>query len=228
MTEATTLRELLGSIGCKLLDSHRPNIGLDETIASDCTVTIDKVLYKTEVITEVIKYETEVIELDTIPRGEKIMLETGSDGEKKYTYSIEYVNGKEGEHTLVSEEITKVPVTERYKIGVGGTFVGNDGVTYTYSYKRTVPASYYSIEGPTYLGYNADETVIAVDPSCIPIGTSVYVKNAEYDFGKRVAADTGSSAKDWQILVWLSKNNPQYLSFAKTENYVDMEIYYID
>ncbi len=70
-----------------------------------------------------------------------------------------------------------------YEEGVGGSFVGSDGVTYSYSYRKVVPATYYNIEGLTYLGTMADESVIAVDKDNIPLGTRLYVKNDRYDFG---------------------------------------------
>ena len=74
----------------------------------------------------------------------------------------------------------------------------------------------------------ADESVIAVDPNTIPLGTKVYVKNDTYDFGVRVAADTGPKVDEWQIDIWLSPYNPQYQSFVNIGYHNDMEIYYLD
>ena len=80
----------------------------------------------------------------------------------------------------------------------------------------------------TYLGQMADESVIAVDPNTIPLGTKLYVKNDDYDFGIRVAADTGPKVTADQIDIWLSPYNPQYVSFVAAGYINDMEIYYLD
>ena len=115
-----------------------------------------------------------------------------------------------------------------YEEGVGGSFVGSDGVTYSYSYRKVVPATYYNIEGLTYLGTMADESVIAVDMDNIPLGTRLYVKNDRYDFGVRVASDIGGQVDEWEIDIWLSSSNPYYPSFSREGYIYDMEIYYID
>lgn len=223
-----TLAEVYAFAGYTPREGDRPSVGLDTVIAADAYVTIDTAEYKNVSVTEVIPYDSEVIELDTIPRGDVNYLNAGENGEAVRTYTVEYINGAEVSRTLAWEETTKTPVNERYELGVGGSFVGADGVTYTYSYRRTVPSTYYSIEGLTYLGTMADESVIAVDPDKIPLGTTVYVKNDTYDFGVRTAADVGPKVEEWEVDVWLSPSNPQYASYAAAGYHYDMEIYYID
>lgn len=225
---AMTLSELYAAVGYTPRESDRPSVGLDDMIAADAYITIDTVEYKNVSVTEVLPYESDIIELDTIPRGEVNYLSYGENGEIVRTYTVEYINDAEVSRTLAWEETTKAPVNETYELGVGGSFVGEDGVTYTYSYKRTVPSTYYNIEGLTYLGTMADETVIAVDPEKIPLGTRVYVKNDVYDFGVRIASDVGPKIEEWEVDVWLSPNDPQYASFAQVGYHYDMEIYYID
>lgn len=227
-TEQITFGELLEGIGCTLTEGEVPSVGLDYVIAADTIITIDNITYGTETITEPIAYESEVIEVDTVPRGTTNYVQYGENGTIEKTYTIEYKNGVEQSRTLTSENTTKWPVNEKYELGVGGSFVGSDGVTYTYSYRKVVPATYYNIEGLTYLGTMADESVIAVDRSYIPLGTKLYVKNDKYDFGVRIASDVGSMIKEWEIDIWIDESNPQYASFSKDGYHYDMEIYYID
>lgn len=227
-TERITLSELLEKVGYTLAEGDKPSVDTDFVIAANTVINIDKVEYKTETVTEAIAYESERIETDTIPRGATNYISYGENGEKNTTYTVEYINGEENARYSVSEEITKWPVNEKYEIGVGGSFVGADGKTYTYSYRRTVPATYYSIEGLTYIGTMADESVIAVDPNYIPLYTKLYVKNSKYDFGVRIASDTGSLVNEWEIDIWISPDNPQLSDFAFTGYHYDMEIYYID
>ncbi len=223
-----TLSEIYNEVGYTPRETDRPSVSLDYVIAADAYITIDTVEYKSETVTETVPYGSDVIEVDTIPRGTTNYINAGTDGEVVRTYTVEYVNGAEQNWTLQSEVTTKWAVNEKYELGVGGTIVGSDGVTYTYSYRRTVPATYYNIEGLTYLGTMADESVIAVDPDKIPLGTKLYVKNASYDFGVRTAADVGPKVEEWEVDIWLSPGNPQYASFSQAGYHYDMEIYYID
>lgn len=227
-TAKMTLAELLSQCEITLEEGEVPSISLDSVIAADTTITINKYEYKSETVSEEIPYESTVTETDLIPRGEKNYSQYGENGQKNKYYTVEYINGQENSRTLDYEETVKYPVNEVYEEGVGGSFVGSDGVTYSYSYRKVVPATYYNIEGLTYLGTMADESVIAVDKDNIPLGTRLYVKNDRYDFGVRVASDIGGQVDEWEIDIWLSSSNPYYPSFSR-EGYIhDMEIYYID
>ena len=227
-TAKMTLAELLSQCEITLEEGEIPSISLDSVIAADTTITINKYEYKSETVSEEIPYESTVTETDLIPRGEKNYSQHGENGQANKYYTVEYINGQENSRTLDYEETVKYPVNEVYEEGVGGSFVGSDGVTYSYSYRKVVPATYYNIEGLTYLGTMADESVIAVDKDNIPLGTRLYVKNDRYDFGVRVASDIGGQVDEWEIDIWLSSSNPYYPLFSR-EGYIhDMEIYYID
>ena len=227
-TAKMTLAELLSQCEITLEEGEIPSISLDSVIAADTTITINKYEYKSETVSEEIPYESTVTETDLIPRGEKNYSQYGENGQANKYYTVEYINGQENSRTLDYEETVKYPVNQVYEEGVGGSFVGSDGVTYTYSYRRVVPATYYNIEGLTYLGTMADESVIAVDMDNIPLGTRLYVKNDRYDFGVRVASDIGGQVDEWEIDIWLSSSNPYYPSFSREGYIYDMEIYYID
>jgi len=178
--------------------------------------------------TVALPYETHVKELQTIPRGQKDLLQAGKKGEKTVTYSIEMINGKEVSRTVTDETVTRQPVNEIYQLGVGGTVTGADGKSYSYSYYRVVHSVGYDIEGPTYLNYDADETVAAVNLQYIPLNTKMYVKNDRYDFGVRTAADTASMIEGWDVYVWLSDSNPQKKDFISQGGCDDMIIYFLD
>lgn len=227
-TAKMTLAELLSQCEITLEEGEIPSISLDSVIAADTTITINKYEYKSETVSEEIPYESTVTETDLIPRGEKNYSQYGENGQANKYYTVEYINGQENSRTLDYEETVKYPVNEVYEEGVGGSFVGSDGVTYSYSYRKVVPATYYNIEGLTYLGTMADESVIAVDMDNIPLGTRLYVKNDRYDFGVRVASDIGGQVDEWEIDIWLSSSNPYYPSFSREGYIYDMEIYYID
>ncbi|MBE6626744.1 MAG: hypothetical protein E7628_06150 [Ruminococcaceae bacterium] len=225
-TAEITLGELLDSIGFRLAENEKPSVALDTVIKEDMVITVDTYEYKTETVDEVIPFEVENTETDLIMRGTRETKE-GEDGAKTTEYSIEYVNGVEKSRTVVSETITKEPVNEQNLVGVGGEFVGEDGKTYTYSMKKIVTAKYYSLAGPTYLGFDANETVVTVMPRSLTMGTKLYVKNGEFDFGARIVADEAGGMKENEIYIWISPSNPNYSELIKT-THTDMEIYFID
>lgn len=227
-TSAITLASLLEKVGYTPRESDLFPCGMETELTEETVLTVDTILYQTVTETVTIPYESEVVNVQTIPRGTKEVSQEGKNGSKTLTYSVELINGQETGRTLVSEVVDVEPVKEIAQLGVGGTFTGNDGKTYSYSYYRIVNATYYNLEGPTYLGYNADESVIAVDPRYIPLGTKVYVKNDKYDFGVRIAADTGSMIIGWEVDIWIGANNPQLPAFAHTGYHYDMRVYYLD
>jgi 3D (Asp-Asp-Asp) domain-containing protein len=62
----------------------------------------------------------------------------------------------------------------------------------------TVTATGYSLAGTTATGLPAGWGVVAVDPSFIPLGTSLTIPG----YGTGIAADTGSAVAGAQIDLW--------------------------
>ncbi len=228
-TEPTTVAAILAENNTSLLPGERiDSVDLNALITESVTIKVDKYETITENITRTTQHETERIEIDTIPRGDVVSLQAGADGKSVMHYTVTYKNGVEFERRLDSEEVIVPAVTERVQVGVGGTLVGADGVTYSYSWKRVCPATYYNLPGPTYIGKEADETIVAVDTNHIPYYTRMYIRNDRYDFGVRTAADGGPKLYEWQVDIWVSPSNPYY-SLISSEGYVhDMVIYFLD
>ena len=227
-TGKITLGALLEKVGYTVRDTDKFPLDLTAELTEDATIAVDTVTYDTVTTTESIPYTAKTTEVQTIPRGTKEIAQYGQNGEKTITYTVTYCNGEEIAREKSGESITKYPVEEISTVGVGGTLVGADGNTYSYSYYKVCNATYYDIEGITYLGYNADESVVATDKSCIPMGTKLYVKNDTFDFGVRTAADTGSMIQGWEVDIWLSDSNPQKAAFAKGGYWSDMRVYFLD
>ena len=227
-TGKTTLGELLEKVGYTVRDTDKFPLDLTTELTEDATIAVDTITYDTVTKTEAIPYTSKVTKVQTIPRGTKEIAQYGQNGEKTITYTVTYCNGEEIGREQSGESITKYPVEEISTIGIGGTLVGSDGNTYSYSYYKVCNATYYDIEGITYLGYNADESVVATDKSYIPMGTKLYVKSDTFDFGVRTAADTGSMIQGWEVDIWLSDSNPQKAAFAKGGYWTDMRVYFLD
>ena len=229
-TTKTTLGELLENSGITLEEGEESSLPLDTMLGSELSVPFNKYSTETYVETEAIPYETTVYETDLIPRGSTNLVQNGVNGESKKTYLNKLKNGEIVETELIGEETVSWPQNYIYELGVGGSFVGGDGRTYSYSWRKTVTATYYYLPNDphTYLGNTPDHSTIAVDMSVIPLGTWVYVKNNRYDFGLRQAQDIGGAIKGDMIDIWLDGSEAGYSAFHQEGIVYDMEIYYID
>ncbi len=228
-TVATTLGALLANNGITLEEGERASVDLwNDWLASDQTITVDKYVYTTEDIPETVAHTREEIGVDTVPRGQTRTLQEGVDGQSVKHYTVAYKNGVEFDRRLDWEEVVTAMVPEKVQIGVGGTLVGKDGVTYSYAYHFTCPATYYSTSEYTFSGNYVSSRTVAADFNYFALGTKMYVKNNRYDFGYRVVEERGSNFDPWEIAVWMPADDPN-APLMMAEGYVtDMEIYILD
>lgn len=229
-TDKMVLSDILKNAGVTLEEGEESTLSLDTMIGAETTVQFDKYEYKTEVLSEAIEYESERRESDTIWLDTVNYIQYGVEGKAEITYNIKLKNGEEISREEVSRETVEWPQNEIYEVGVGGTLVGNDGKTYSYSLRKTVKATYYYVPSDpyTYLGNKPDHTTLAVDKNVIPLGTWLYVKNNRYDFGLRQAQDIGGAVVGDMIDIWLDGSEAGYASFVNEGIVYDMDIYYIN
>lgn len=102
---------ILGSIWVILASttSTSSNTGGTNKVASQETV---KNGTYTETATETIKYDTETVDDNSIEYGETKVRTNGENGVKTIKYDVTYKNGEVVSRKVVSEEVTKKPVTE--------------------------------------------------------------------------------------------------------------------
>lgn len=97
----------------------------DEVLAAGGEINIkiyepylSAVVFKTETVTEEIAYETVKTEDDTLSESASPVVKVkGEKGEKTLTYDIATRNGVEVSRTLLTETVTKEPVTEEVTVG---------------------------------------------------------------------------------------------------------------
>ncbi|MBQ6823378.1 MAG: G5 domain-containing protein [Clostridia bacterium] len=198
--------------------SHLPTA----VLRKDMQIRIYRVTADTVVKTQSIAYETEKIKTDDLYQGETEVVQKGEKGEKKLTYSVTYIDGKESERVLLSEEITKEPVTKIVKVGtkVKSTFKKTSSTPKTYKKVIAMTATAYSAGGYTASGLPAQWGVVAVDPRVIPLGTKVYVETADgkYIYGTAIAADTGGAIKGNKIDICVNTRAEAYAFGRRTVN----------
>ena len=227
LTGPATLREILYNSGYTLRETDRPTVSLDEMIESESWIMIDSVTYETVTVSEAIPFEVETVEVQTVPRGTTRTATAGVYGSREKVYTVQYVNGAEVERNFEYEYVSQYPQNQVDYYGTGGTFYASDGTAYSYSYYIDVRATYYNIHGNTASGLPTGNSVMAVDPSVIPLGTYVYVMNDYYDMGVKIAADTGGAVKGNIIDIWMDENHPYYYEFAH-QGVANMRAYILD
>ncbi len=198
MTEGTVadaLKLAALTVGGEDLLSHAET----QPVTNGMVITLDRVTGDQVIKTETIDYETKKIETDELYAGETKVKQKGETGVLTKTYQVTYVNGKETQRKLVSEEVTKEPVEKIVLVGTKArkTFLTNSTAPAGYKKVLYMNCTAYSAGGTTATGRPAKWGVIAVDPNVIPLGTKVYVEtpDGKYIYGTAVAADTGGAIK---------------------------------
>lgn len=225
LASEATVGEIAEKLGITFTESDVLNIPADTVISENTIVTTDKVTYIKDTVRTSIPYTTKYVDDASMYSGESVVSQYGKNGETVTEYEVKYVNGEEVSRTEINSYVAKYAVEQIIKRGTkvytppvssvtqygtasGGTFVGGDGKTYRYSTYIDVQATVYYTGGTCANGMPANESVIAVDPSVIPLGTQVYITGDYADIGVRTAADTGASIKGNIIDICVDPSNP--------------------
>ena len=176
---------------------------METKIEDGMNIEIIRVELKTvEEITEV-PFSTEKRPSPQMAKGTTKTIQTGSKGAKKTIYSVKYQNGTEVSRNIVSETITKAPVTQIVEYGTkpnvkSGSVTTWSGSKLDYKNKINMTATAYTTERTsdkiTATGKIAQVGYVAVDPKVIPLGSRLYIVSADgksWCYGTAVAADTG-------------------------------------
>ncbi len=201
--ENVTVGELLRDNGIILTENDETNYPLDELVFYGMMLNIDKVEYVETVVDTAIPYEVIEVEVQTVPKGQRVVQTQGVMGSTQKVIRTKYVNGEATEETSEFARYIE-PINEEIYIGTGGTFTAPDGTVYNYSYYIDVTATAYTHTGNrTYSGTVAEVGVIAVDPRNIALGSQVYVTGSYGDYGVCSADDIGGGIKGKRIDVFL-------------------------
>jgi len=198
-----TVGEFIDSLDIELDSGDVLSHPEDSVLTNDMEISLTRTEYKDVTIKDNIPYSTEYIESQTVPRGTQKVVTAGQYGVSTRVLRQKYVNGKLESETVISESVTKKPVNKVVATGIGGTFVGGDGKTYSYSYYIDVSATAYTGGGLTYSGKPTGPGIIAVDKKVIALGSKVYVTGNYGDYGICSAEDIGGGIKNNKIDIWL-------------------------
>ena len=188
---------------------------------------------KTEkIIVEQEEIPFSVVAIGNQRSGTGTVLAEGKNGIKEVTYKAEYVNEElenmsEISNTIKSEPANKVVsyASKSYVTSRGDLIYRQEGSDIPVeSYKKVIKMRYtayclckkccgknpsHPAYGVTASGYKItpgiNEKIVAIDPSVIKLGTSVYVENlsGKEDYGYALAADTGGAIKGNRIDLYI-------------------------
>lgn len=112
LTQALTVEELLEEQQIIMGEIDRVSPRLTETLTNGGRVVVQRVEIKELIEKEPIPFETRVTYSDSMLVGNSIVSQEGVNGEKKVTYKVTYVDGKEESRKAVKEEIIKEAVSQ--------------------------------------------------------------------------------------------------------------------
>ena len=217
-TFGETAGELLSRLNLEVGEydvlSHTSDTLLDDGM----DLRVDSVIKRQESYTSTLPHETLLCNDASLPTGTREVLTEGVDGEMLLTADVLYVNGEETERAVLSETVTKAPVTEVVAVGTGeipesadpdampviagGYITLPTGEVLTYTDSAAIRATAYThtdagCDMTTYTGTTVHKGTVAVDPRYIPYGTRMFIvsNDGEYVYGIAVAEDCGGDIK---------------------------------
>lgn len=228
MTTVTTAQdetagELLQRLGLELTGEDVVSHGLEELCTEGMELRIDRVVTRQETYTAAVPHETRRCNDESLPEGTEQVLLEGIDGELSCSAEVTYRNGAEISRRVLSETVTRHPVTEIVGVGTGKPAESTDGprigegsirlptgeVLHYYD-TATIRATAYTqtdpgCDGLTATGTNVRRGTVAVDPRFIPYGTRMFIQSASgsYVYGIAVAEDCGGDIKGDRMDLYL-------------------------
>ena len=221
--EVSTFGETVGELLTRLnLDVESNDVlshDTSEVTYDGMELRVDKIITQQEIYTTTIPHETTYCADASIPEGGEKVLIAGRDGELRCTANVTYVNGKEIDRELLSQDVTIAAVTEVIAQGVGQAaetavdpgampIIGDGyiqlptGEVLTYTDTATVRATAYTHTDAgcdliTATGSTVHVGTVAVDPRYIPYGTRMFIvaNDGSYIYGIAEAEDCGGAIK---------------------------------
>ncbi len=183
----------------------------EDMLTANMVITVKPLENTTRTETEAIAHETKLTFSNELPAGSRSTQQKGVAGEKTVVYRDYFKNGKLVETEIVSETVTKEPVTELATVGAGALSISPEALTIN---ANGIPQQYKQVLTGTACAYTAGEGArtstgtipavgtVAVNPKIIPYGSKLFIVSERgYVYGYGVASDTGGGVLKNQILV---------------------------
>lgn len=203
-----TVADALDKAGVTIGENDVVSHDLSEVVSSGMVIFVDEVTYVEKTETKEIPFEKTTKKSDNYAIGTTKVTTKGVPGEKEITYKEKYVNGVLIDTVVLSEKVTKEPVTQVTSVGtkkiqpvkakgepisaMGTVELDSNGVPVNYTRIVSGSSTAYYGGGTTASGRPAKVGHVAVDPNVIPYGTKLYIVATDGTvYGYAIAADTG-------------------------------------
>jgi len=219
-----TVGEMLAAEGITYDEKDKVYPGVQAVLSKDMEVRIVKVTEEEIIEKETIEYTKEIKKMPEWEVGVSKKLRDGSNGEITRTIKITYEDGVEKKREVISEEITKEPVSELTALGTINTRVLSRGETIKFKKMLVMKATSYTDDiastgkdgGNTATGTKPRRipgggkwSTVAVDPKVIPLGTKLWVE----EYGYAIAEDVGGAVKGNIIDLFFTRDSQEYLDW---------------
>ncbi|NNU85163.1 DUF348 domain-containing protein [Geobacillus sp. BMUD] len=220
-TTSTTVADFLKQQGIQLGQLDRIEPSLHETVKEQMTIRVIRVKKVTDVVEEPVDFAVVTKRDDSLPKGERRVIQPGEKGTVQKTYEVTLENGKETARKLIAAKMVKESKARIVAIGTKTvrpvaapdrpSSRGSDHAAKEFYVTATAYTAYCAgCSGITSTGINLRKNpsakVIAVDPSVIPLGSKVYVEG----YGYAIAADTGSGIRGYKIDVFFPERSDAF------------------
>jgi 3D (Asp-Asp-Asp) domain-containing protein len=200
-TRAGSVGELLREVGFRTEPTDRVFPPPNEPITPGMSINVTTFRVVREFQDTPIDFDTVYVFESTLPVGESVLLEEGSQGYLRREFHVVTVNSREIQRELVSERVL-LPRDQIVAVGAyeaapppappPPVVVASADGELDCARTLTVWATWYTGasaggNGVTATGTPVQRGIVAVDPNVIPLGTRMYIPG--YGFG--LAADTG-------------------------------------
>ena len=227
-----TVANVLSAANITLGEEDTLSVAEAEPVTDGMEITVNRVTYATQTVTEDVPFETEVIETADLYKGETQVQTAGVNGTKTAVKECKFVNGQLVESTDVAVLSETAPVAEVQLVGTktkpaavtsvstasasaqtgatisGNTIVDANGNVLNVARVITGECTAYTGGGITATGAPAAVGRVAVNPNVIPYGTKVYIASPDGSvvYGYAIASDTGGALMSGRVLVDLYYN----------------------
>ena len=210
VSQGETVEELLLRLNLTWRDEDAISLPLNMQTCEGMELEVAEVIRQNQTYTAVLPHKTTYSTDAALPEGTQKVITEGVDGEVLCEAVVTYINGRETQRKVLSQQVVSQPVDEIVAVGSGQipeekpalpvigdrTITLPTGEVVTYIEKVTCLATAYHCEG--YVGTTATGTrarvgAIAVDPEVFPYGTRFYIltMDGEYIYGVATAEDCG-------------------------------------
>jgi resuscitation-promoting factor RpfB len=205
-TRASSVGDALAELGIVVAGSDRVQPAMPSPVQENLAVQVVRVAQRVLVEREAIPFEAVLVPDDDLEVDQQRLDQQGEAGEFRRRFGLVFEDGKEIQRTLTDAWVAAEPITRVTSYGRKIVSRSLDGVAGTYWRKINMLATSYSRStsgvspdhphfGITRLGWVMRKGLVAVDPTIIPLGSSVYVPG----YGVGIAADTGGGIRSRRI-----------------------------